>query len=129
MIGFPLQHECWEYSGGFAINWICISPRSSFPAYSCNVTNGFSSMPGMSSEVKCISSILVQRYKRFLADVRLSTGEIVTAHCTNTGSMLGCNEPGNAVYLSRSESKGRKLAYTWEMIEIQRSWVGIRSEE
>ena len=59
-----------------------------------------------------IPGILVQRYKRFLADVRLSTGEIVTAHCTNTGSMLGCNEPGSAVYLSRSESKGRKLAYT-----------------
>ena len=74
-----------------------------------------------------IPGILVQRYKRFLADVRLSTGEIVTAHCTNTGSMLGCNEPGNAVYLSRSESKGRKLAYTWEMIEIQRSWVGINT--
>ena len=74
-----------------------------------------------------IPGTLVQRYKRFLADVRLSTGEIVTAHCTNTGSMQGCNEPGSAVYLSRSESKGRKLAYTWEMIEIQRNWVGINT--
>lgn len=82
-------------------------------------------MMRFSSEL--IPGTLVQRYKRFLADVRLSTGEIVTAHCTNTGSMQGCNEPGSAVYLSRSESKGRKLAYTWEMIEIQRNWVGINT--
>src|SRR5690242_7074659 len=74
-----------------------------------------------------IPGILVQRYKRFLADVRLSSGEIVTAHCTNTGSMLGCNEPVCTVYLWRSERKGRKLAYTWEMIEIQRNWVGINT--
>ena len=74
-----------------------------------------------------IPGVLLQRYKRFLADVRLSTGEIVTVHCTNTGSMLGCNEPGSSVLVSRSESKGRKLAYTWEMIEIQRRWVGINT--
>jgi sugar fermentation stimulation protein A len=74
-----------------------------------------------------IPGVLVQRYKRFLADVRLSNGEIVTAHCTNTGSMLGCNEPGSAVYISRAESQGRKLAYTWEMIEIRRAWVGINT--
>ncbi len=76
---------------------------------------------------KLIRGTLVQRYKRFLADVRLANGEVVTAHCTNTGSMLGCKEPGSAVYLSLSPNKGRKLAYTWEMIQIQRNWVGINT--
>ncbi len=74
-----------------------------------------------------IRGTLVQRYKRFLADVRLADGAIVTAHCTNTGSMLGCKEPGSVVYLSRSENKGRKLAFTWEMIQIDRHWVGINT--
>jgi sugar fermentation stimulation protein A len=76
---------------------------------------------------RLIRGTLVQRYKRFLADVRLANGEVVTAHCTNTGSMLGCKEPGSLVYLSRSENKGRKLAYTWEMIQIDRQWVGINT--
>jgi sugar fermentation stimulation protein A len=76
---------------------------------------------------RLIRGTLVQRYKRFLADVRLPSGEVVTAHCTNTGSMLGCKEPGSAVYLSRSPNKGRKLAYTWELIQIQRNWVGINT--
>ena len=74
-----------------------------------------------------VAGTLLQRYKRFLADVRLANGEVVTAHCTNTGSMLGCKEPGSLVYLSRSENKGRKLAYTWEMIQINRQWVGINT--
>jgi len=74
-----------------------------------------------------IRGTLLQRYKRFLADVRLSSGEIVIAHCTNTGSMLGCKEPGSAVYLSRSDNPKRKLAYTWEMIRVERTWVGINT--
>ena len=76
---------------------------------------------------RLVRGTLVQRYKRFLADVRLANGEIVTAHCTNTGSMLGCKEPGSMVYLSLSPNKGRKLAYTWEMIQIKRAWVGINT--
>jgi sugar fermentation stimulation protein A len=76
---------------------------------------------------KLIRGTLVQRYKRFLADVRLPSGEIVTAHCTNTGSMLGCKEPGSVVYLSLSPNKGRKLAYTWKMIQIKRTWIGINT--
>ena len=76
---------------------------------------------------RLIRGTLVQRYKRFLADVRLANGEIVTAHCTNTGSMLGCKEPGSPVYVSLSPNKGRKLAYTWEMIRIKRTWIGINT--
>jgi sugar fermentation stimulation protein A len=76
---------------------------------------------------RLIRGTLVRPYKRFLADVRLPNGEMVTAHCTNTGSMLGCNEPGSVVYLSLSPNKGRKLAYTWEMIQIKRTWIGINT--
>lgn len=76
---------------------------------------------------RLIRGTLVQRYKRFLADIRLDNGELVTAHCTNTGSMMGCKEPGSAVYISRSDNPNRKLAYTWEMIEIAGDWVGINT--
>ena len=74
-----------------------------------------------------IRGTLVQRYKRFLADVRLADGEVVTAHCTNTGSMMGCKEPGSAVYISRSENLNRKLPYTWELIKADNNWVGINT--
>lgn len=71
--------------------------------------------------------ILMQRYKRFLADVCLASGEIITAHCTNTGSMTGCKSPGSVVYLSRSEGRHRCLPYTWEMIRVNGGWVGINT--
>jgi sugar fermentation stimulation protein A len=76
---------------------------------------------------RLIRGTFVQRYQRFLADVRLPSGEIVTAHCTNTGSMIGCKEPGSVVYISRSDKKGRRLLYTWEIIEVGRTWVGINT--
>lgn len=60
---------------------------------------------------------LVQRYKRFLADVVLDTGEHITAACPNTGSMLGLCAPGSIVWLSRSETATRKYPHTWEMVE------------
>jgi sugar fermentation stimulation protein A len=61
---------------------------------------------------------LIKRYKRFLADVLLDTGETVTAACPNTGSMLGLTDAGNSVWLSRSESLTRKYPHTWELVEI-----------
>ena len=70
---------------------------------------------------------LIQRYKRFLADIRLASGEVVTAHCTNTGSMMGCKEPGSEVYISRSDNQNRKLLYTWELIRADNTWVGINT--
>jgi sugar fermentation stimulation protein A len=56
----------------------------------------------MRFDTPLVRGTLIQRYKRFFVDVRLTNGEIVRAHCTNTGSMLGCNEPGSTVYLSLS---------------------------
>ncbi|MBS0353939.1 MAG: DNA/RNA nuclease SfsA [Proteobacteria bacterium] len=60
---------------------------------------------------------LVRRYQRFLADVETGAG-LVTAHCPNTGSMLGCKEPGNRVWLSPAENPARKLQWTWELVEV-----------
>lgn len=64
-----------------------------------------------------ITGSLVQRYKRFLADVRLDSGDTVTATCPNTGSMMGLKEPGQRVWLSTSDSPTRKYKHTWEMVE------------
>lgn len=60
---------------------------------------------------------LLRRYKRFLADVEFPDGRRLTVHCPNTGSMLGCAEPGMRVWLSRASNAQRKYAWTWEQVE------------
>ena len=73
---------------------------------------------------------LIKRYKRFLVDVLLDTGETITAACPNTGSMLGLTEVGNSVWLSRSESPTRKYPHTWELVEINgQGLVGINTAQ
>ena len=74
-----------------------------------------------------ISGMLIKRYKRFLADVQLENGDMVTAHCPNTGSMQGCSQPGRKVYLSVHNNPKRKLKYTWELIAMPASLVGVNT--
>jgi sugar fermentation stimulation protein A len=76
---------------------------------------------------KLIRGTLIKRYKRFLADVQLATGEVVTAHCANSGAMTECCEPGRTVYLSCHNIPTRKLKYTWELIEMSSSLVGVNT--
>jgi sugar fermentation stimulation protein A len=71
---------------------------------------------------------LIKRYKRFLADVRLDSGERVTAHCPNTGSMLGCAQPDRPVWVSFHDNPRRKLKYTWELIAMPDSLVGVNTQ-
>jgi sugar fermentation stimulation protein A len=70
---------------------------------------------------------LLRRYKRFLADVEMPGGQVITAHCPNTGAMTGCAEPGSRVWLSSSTVKTRKYPYTWELVETARGLACIHS--
>lgn len=65
------------------------------------------------------SGILIQRYKRFLADILLPNGEQITIHCPNTGAMTGCANAGDTVWFSTSDNPKRKYAHTWELTQTQ----------
>ena len=80
----------------------------------------------MNFEKRLISGELIKRYKRFFVDVKISN-KIVTAHCPNTGSMMGLLKRGNRVWLSKSNNPKRKLKYTLQIIEDQKSKVGINT--
>ncbi|MEK9672496.1 MAG: DNA/RNA nuclease SfsA [Rhodospirillaceae bacterium] len=74
-----------------------------------------------------VRGTLINRYKRFMADVTLEDGRTVTAHCANSGSMLSVNKPGAEVWLSPAANPDRKLKWTWEMIRIGDTLVGINT--
>ena len=76
---------------------------------------------------KLTQGILIKRYKRFMADVKLRNNHVVTAHCPNSGSMKACCEPGRTVYLTRHNKPSRRLKYTWEMINMGTSLVGVNT--
>ncbi len=81
----------------------------------------------MQYPIPLIHGRLIKRYKRFLADVTLDSGEVIIAHCTNSGSMKSCLEEDAEVYLSPVTDPKRKTRFTWEMIKINGSWVGINT--
>jgi sugar fermentation stimulation protein A len=70
---------------------------------------------------------LIQRYKRFLVDAALDSGEMVTAHCPNSGSMMSLLDSGNPVLLSRSANPHRKLRFTLELLQVRQTWVGVNT--
>ena len=70
---------------------------------------------------------ILRRYKRFLADVELEDGRLVTAHCPNTGSMLGCWQPDARVALSHSDNPRRKLEWTLERVDMGQGWIGVHT--
>ena len=76
---------------------------------------------------RCQTGILLQRYKRFLADVRLHDGQALTVHCPNSGSMRGCSTPGSPVLISHSENDKRKYAWTLEMVQERGVWIGVHT--
>jgi sugar fermentation stimulation protein A len=74
-----------------------------------------------------VRGTLIKRYKRFLADVTLENGDVITAHVANSGSMLGLNRAGMEVWLSRSDNPKRKLKYSWELVRDGDGLVGINT--
>src|SRR5687768_16120342 len=75
-----------------------------------------------------LSGTLIKRYKRFFADIELSDGRFITAHCPNTGSMQGVLTSGNPVWVSQSADPKRKLPSTWELVEIKGTLVGVNTQ-
>ena len=73
-----------------------------------------------------IKGKLIKRYKRFFIDVKLDK-EIVTAHCPNTGSMIGLLDKGNEVFISKNDDPKRKLKYTLEIIKVKKNLVGVNT--
>ena len=80
----------------------------------------------MNFENKLISGQLIKRYKRFFVDVKIKD-KVITAHCPNTGSMYGLLKKGNKVWLTKSDNPNRKLKYTLQIIEDNKSKVGVNT--
>ncbi len=76
-------------------------------------------------EATLVAATLERRYQRFLADVRMADGQRLTVHCPNTGAMLGCAEPGADIWLSHSDNPQRKYAWTWEIVRVGQTLVGV----
>ncbi|MFO8024739.1 DNA/RNA nuclease SfsA [Thiohalophilus sp.] len=82
----------------------------------------------MNFDPPLISATLQRRYKRFLADVQLDNGKELTVHTPNTGSMLGCAEPGTRIWLRDSANPGRKYRYSWELAStLEGTLVGVNT--
>lgn len=74
-----------------------------------------------------IKGTLIKRYKRFLADITLEDGQVITAHVANSGRMTGVSEPGSTVWLLPNRSKTAKLNFRWELIEVEGTLIGVNT--
>lgn len=83
-------------------------------------------LPGLPDR-PLIKGTLLKRYKRFLADIELENGEVLTAHCANPGAMTGLKDPGLTAYLSKSDNPKRKLSHSLELLEVDGGLVGINT--
>lgn len=81
----------------------------------------------MNFDKKLKTATIIKRYKRFLADVTLENGEVVTAHTANTGSMKTCWEPGWKVAVSFHDDPKRKLKYSLELTHNGSTWIGVNT--
>lgn len=82
----------------------------------------------MNFKTSLISGTLIKRYKRFLCDVQLENGEIVTAHCANSGSLMGVRDPGLKVWLSSLPASPKTvLRYRWELVEKDNTFIGVNT--
>ena len=80
----------------------------------------------MKFKEKLIKGNLVKRYKRFFVDIKLDKS-VITAHCPNTGSMMGLLSEGNEVFISKNDNPKRKLKYTLEIIRVKKNLVGVNT--
>lgn len=115
-----------QHCGGWPglVSRHCLLHPYVFPA-----TLASGTMPGNVRSMKFTAPLvpgrLVRRYKRFLADIELADGEIVTAHCANPGAMLGLNMPGLKVWVEPNNDPKKKLNCGWRLVEFGDHWVGI----
>jgi sugar fermentation stimulation protein A len=84
-------------------------------------------LAGMKFASSLVRGRLIKRYKRFLSDIELDDGDLITAHVANPGAMTGLAEPGMEVWVSRSDNPKRKLAYSWELVRVGRHLVGVNT--
>lgn len=81
----------------------------------------------MKFDAPLLRGILIKRYKRFLADIKLETGEVITAHCPNSGALRDFTDPGLEVYVSKEAKSNRKLLYSWQMARKDGIFVGVNT--
>ena len=77
-------------------------------------------------ENELISGTLIKRYKRFFVDIKVKN-KVITAHCPNTGSMMGLLDQENDVWITKNDNPNRKLKFTLEMIKVNKSLIGVNT--